>query len=601
MSHARRRSLLSLLPSLALATGLALLPGCGGGGAGGGDGTGDGSGDGSGDGGGTGGGGTGGGGGTAAAFRLLATNDLGMHCMDREFSIFSILPPFNVIRAQVTGPSTGGAPRVLSDADVVVTYEGVPDVSGSINTRSIGKTDFWAHASALFGAALPPGQGLTGLYMPADAPVPGPQRLAYDAARGAFLAAGIPITPTDDAGRTNTYPMLRLRARSVSTGAEVARLDIVVPVAQETDCSTCHRTGASAASRAGVTWSTDADLERQTKLNVLKLHDAVSGTSLMTQQPVLCASCHYSKALDLGGTGPGGSQVGHATFSSAMHSWHGALRAPGGQPVFPPGGSALSTCYQCHPGAITQCARGIMVTGGLACLNCHGDMSAVGGDHPLLAGGSIDGAADGAGRRPWTDLPRCQSCHTGDASSHLSGTGLVPAVDGIRLAQAWRTGDAAASPIRSASSRFAEQANTLYRNSRGHGGLLCQDCHGSTHAEWPVADPASNDNVAASQIQGHTGAVLECTACHAAGSLALTMQGPHGLHNVNDARWVGGGHGGSFENNPASCRACHGANLQGTPLSKTPVDRTFNVEDAGRVTLRAGTQVGCGHCHSTPH
>jgi len=30
---------------------------------------------------------------------VLAANDLGMHCMDREFSIFSILPPFNVINA----------------------------------------------------------------------------------------------------------------------------------------------------------------------------------------------------------------------------------------------------------------------------------------------------------------------------------------------------------------------------------------------------------------------------------------------------------------------------------------------------------------------
>ena len=28
---------------------------------------------------------------------LLAFNDLGMHCIDREFSIFSILPPFNVL------------------------------------------------------------------------------------------------------------------------------------------------------------------------------------------------------------------------------------------------------------------------------------------------------------------------------------------------------------------------------------------------------------------------------------------------------------------------------------------------------------------------
>jgi hypothetical protein len=30
-----------------------------------------------------------------AQYALLAWNDLGMHCMDRDFSIFSILPPYN--------------------------------------------------------------------------------------------------------------------------------------------------------------------------------------------------------------------------------------------------------------------------------------------------------------------------------------------------------------------------------------------------------------------------------------------------------------------------------------------------------------------------
>ena len=591
------RRLRSLVPVVAVALFGAPLSACGGGGAGGGESEDEGD---DGDGGGGGGGGGGSGTPVAAGYRLLATNDLGMHCMDREFSIFSILPPFNVIRAQVTGPGAGGALSVLSSADVDVTYEGVADAKGSINTRSVGKTDFWSHASALFGASLAPGQGLTGLYMPADAPIPGPQRLAYDAARGGFAAFGVPITPTDDAGHTNTYPLIRLRARLKSTGAEVARLDVVVPVAQETDCSTCHRTGSTAASRAGVTWSSDPDLERQTKLNVLLLHDASNGTSLTTQQPVLCASCHYSKALDLGGTGPTGPQAVLPSFSTAMHAWHGSLQTSAGQPVFPAGGSALSTCYQCHPGATTQCARGAMVNGGMECRDCHGDMKAVGGVTPLRTGGSLDGQADGASRRPWTDVPRCQSCHTGDAASRLTGTDLVVAADGIRLTQAWRVGDASASPIKAASSRFAENLGKQYRDSTGHAGLACQDCHGSTHAEWPVAGAASNDNVAAMQIQGHTGAILECAACHAAGSLPLTTAGPHGLHNVNDARWANGGHGRFYESNPSSCRACHGQSLQGTPLSKTPVTRTFNVEDAGNVTLPAGTQVRCNHCHSTP-
>ena len=44
------------------------------------------------------------------------------------------------------------------------------------------------------------------------------------------------------------------------------------------------------------------------KVNILKLHDAKHGTDLINQTPVLCASCHYSAALDLAGTGPAGDQ-----------------------------------------------------------------------------------------------------------------------------------------------------------------------------------------------------------------------------------------------------------------------------------------------------
>ena len=45
-----------------------------------------------------------------ASIVVLAANDLGMHCMDREFSIVSILPPFNVVNAQVIGHDANGRP-----------------------------------------------------------------------------------------------------------------------------------------------------------------------------------------------------------------------------------------------------------------------------------------------------------------------------------------------------------------------------------------------------------------------------------------------------------------------------------------------------------
>jgi len=131
--------------------------------------------------------------------KVFAANDLGMHCMDREFATFSILPPYNVVRSQVVRLGASG-PQRLDDTQVTVRYAAAADGTGSINSRSVGKTDFWDHAAALFGATLLPGQGLKGLFMPADAPVPGPQPFSFDLGMGAWAAEGIPITPLDDGG-----------------------------------------------------------------------------------------------------------------------------------------------------------------------------------------------------------------------------------------------------------------------------------------------------------------------------------------------------------------------------------------------------------------
>jgi hypothetical protein len=525
---------------------------------------------------------------------VLAANDLGMHCMDREFSIFSILPPFNVVDAQVIGHDADGNPVLLDDQSVSVRYDAVADASGSINSYSYGKTDFWLYANRLFGAGLADGEGLTGLFMPGDDPRnQGAQPMDYNATSGWFSAEGIPITPADDGNRTNPYPLMTVSAHDLQSGQQIGSLEVVVPVATETDCRACHRNGGVGSAPRGIT-SPDTDLEVQSKRNILKLHDAVQGTTLQNSTPVLCAECHYSPALDLAGTGPAGDQVGKPTFSKVMHSYHGNL--PNAGQIFP---ADISSCYKCHPGNITQCQRGAMKTGGMDCIDCHGGMTAVGGDFRLRTDGSIDGTNDGNFRRPWKDLPRCQSCHTGDAVDHLSGPNLVFAASGIRLVQAYRTGDPSASPLLAANKRFAEQDNTLYRFSKGHGGVRCENCHGSTHAEWPIADDAANDNVAAKTLQGYSGKIIECTVCHTQGSLALTTSGPHGLHNVNDGRWVDENHGSFYERNKAGCKACHGENLEGKVLSRIPADRSFRVEDR-TVSLTKGYLVACNRCHSRP-
>lgn len=60
-----------------------------------------------------------------------------------------------------------------------------------------------------------------------------------------FAADGIPISPIDDAGDENAYPIMRVAA--VAKGADpgqpenvLASVDVVLPVASEADCQGCH-------------------------------------------------------------------------------------------------------------------------------------------------------------------------------------------------------------------------------------------------------------------------------------------------------------------------------------------------------------------------
>jgi hypothetical protein len=539
-------------------------------------------------------------------YKVLAANDLGMHCVDADFSVFSILPPYNVVNAQVVRRAETGKPTVMNDSTVSIRYEAVRDAAGSINSSSLRsaagpKTNFWTHAEAVYGARLQPGQGLKGLYMPGDTAAVANKSLSWNAADAVFKAEGVPITPTDDAGLPNRYPLMRLVATEKATGKDVAYLDVVLPVSEETTCSDCHDVGGAGSRRSGISWSKASDREIRTRENILLLHDNMNGTSLMASKPVLCAQCHYSPALDLAGTGPQGGQVGKATMSSAMHAYHSNKMQGYTDDWIRLGGTPnpdTQACYTCHPGRNTKCLRGAM-TETVNCQNCHGDMKAVGGMSALIAGGSIDGTNDGKPRRPWMDLPRCQSCHTGDAANHLKLDTSLMASDGLRTIVAFDPSDAAASPRLASNKRFAENSGKLFRFSKGHGGIACEGCHNSTHAIWSNPDEAHNDNVAAKELQGHTGTVAECSTCHAPRSLALTLNGPHGMHNVGDSRWTSD-HERLAETNVQACAACHGTNYRGTVLSRTGAARTWSTEFGTR-SVPKGQIVGCYDCHNGPN
>ncbi|HEB78203.1 MAG TPA: carboxypeptidase regulatory-like domain-containing protein [Methylothermaceae bacterium] len=577
---------------------------------------------------------------------VLPFNDLGMHCADLRSYPFSVLPPFNTVNAHAL--RRGSEPQLLDGTVIELRYSAAsnpndPVGPNSINSTSqnypvgasadaaqIVKSDFWdvvgpkgeSNAELLFG--LPPGlirpdEGLPvhhntdhGRYMPGiDAPYSAndPQAFsAFVAEHGWFTAEGIPMTPVDDQGRFNAYPLLRVQMVDKASGSVLATTDVVTPVSYEVDCRDCHTQGKVGADPN--VWgnifqapaSADrADIEMAAKHNILALHDAKHGTDLLSSKPVLCAGCHRSNALAAVG-GPQGDPT-LPSMSEVAHGFHGRLQLAadgsllrdadgnpvliepnnrsGTKPLIPVGPDVPmeQNCFLCHPGKVTQCFRGAMFTAGRKCSDCHGDLLAVGGLYPLKD--------KGAPRTPWADEPRCGSCHGGIGGEPVRTVAYDP-------------NDPAATPLPPLTSRFAENPGTLYRDSHGHGGLGCESCHGSPHAIWPNRNPNANDNVTAVQLQGHKGTLMECSVCHTPGSFPKgTLDGPHGMHPVNDPVW-NKKHGDFYEHAAGDpCATCHGDDHLGTRLSKTPVDRVLK-DKKGKVlaTLKAGDQVACNLCHS---
>jgi cytochrome c553 len=663
-----------------------------------------------------------------------------MHCADPDDQVFSILPPFNVLHAQVI--QKGNEPLTVptiqkGGSGISVQYfssanPNDPVAPNSINTTShnlakpfVYKSNLWdlnpntgnEYAVDTYGTLYPllcNGASLLLCYQQnalltpdMGLPAPDPNTLPVGSATvlyqqfmpgisnpytanqpqgfgrfdtdfnffknfpqfgqvvtgvNWFAADGVPITWTDDAGRVNAYPLMRVQANNAQ-GQTLAATDIVLPIASEADCQNCHLPAGTKIScdskpaqyadgdgalGAGPSPAVDGvtqwvlpknapgttcinQVQNAAKMNILLLHDSdniqFTGKSLFNSRPIVCATCHYSPALDLTQAGPGlvnqgvnnnqpqaPYQVVSRSLSGAIHGFHATT------------GSFSTTdvnqnCYNCHPGRKTQCLRGVMSNpGGRTCFDCHGQLNQVGND--FTANFPSGGAPDFTRRVPWANVPKCQSCHTGDAVALNRPAGAVVAPDGIRLWQAYLSSDPNATPISSFTSRFAENlsdkksngnyGSILYRLSTGHGGVFCEGCHGSTHAEWPIAKSSANDNLSATQLQGHSGTVIECDTCHT-GTLPVSLGGPHGIHPLGDRNrpgdngysqfWVVS-HANFIKNNNnalQSCAACHGLQGQGTVLSVVAAQRTLRLMQIGTITLPTGTQVNCGLCHANPY
>ncbi|MCB4753753.1 MAG: cytochrome c3 family protein [Sulfurovum sp.] len=528
---------------------------------------------------------------SSSNYVLTAWNDLGMHCMDgNDFSVFSILPPYNNLHAQLKKKNGD-----LVTRGVTITFESTTGTDGKINTSSSTKTNFWNFSNKLFpNSNLTADTGLTGTKTASR----GPQALTFNATHGWWEAEGIPITPYNDDGSKNYYPLVKVVAKD-TRGNILATTKTVLPVSDELDCKRCHASNSTLNdARPTKGWVNNANPEKDFKLNILRLHDqkipnAVSNNIGLLRKkgynyhtrgleatanngtPVLCAACHKSNALPNVGIGfePG---VNIKAFTAAIHAKHALVKDPTNHNMLLGDSQNRNACYACHPGSQTKCLRGAMGdakdgngNNAMQCQSCHGDMHAV-GDRT---------------RKGWLDVPNCQACH------HTNANG-----NPVRETSAVLTNGTLRAVV---NSKFATMPNTptqgvsLYRFSKGHGNLQCEACHGSPHAIYPAHNA---DNLLSKGIQGHAGTIGECTACHA--SVPNTVKGgPHGMHPVGQ-NWVRR-HEDAAERNVAQCKVCHGQNYRGTVLSKTWTARSFSTE-WGQKNFSKGHKISCYDCHNGP-
>ena len=420
-----------------------------------------------------------------AQYVLLAWCTLGEKCISDSDAQFSILPPGSVLVAQLIRRDT--FPEIVTQG---VTLTFTPPV-GFENPS--GHVDFWKYAPSLVGKELPDNVSVKGLGMS------GAMTLKENGQT--FVAEGIPVLPYVDGGGVNPYPVFTIEARDAASGELLAMTRVVAPVSTEIGCKNCH----------GGEWRRNGvmGISAVTASDVLARHDRRHRTTLLAQseagQPVLCQSCHPDPLLNSAG------KPELLNLPASIHGFHANYMT---------GMDGGEACNACHPEAFTRCARGVHATGaGLTCVNCHGTME----DHALalLKGEQSAGKAkagrlmrhlkprlvasvdDIEARKPWTDEPDCLTCHE----------------------------DFTAPQTDSAFNQWVRGPQGLYRTRGDDAGIMCEACHGSTHAEYPAVNAFHPDLDAIQPLQyqgapGPIGSGGNCAVCH-------TVDMDHEFHHPN--------------------------------------------------------------------
>lgn len=286
---------------------------------------------------------------------LLAENSSGLRCIQKDYSVFMLLPPGNTIKVQVFQRGKNKA-RLVTQG-ITVHYEVL------CNTESASKNNFWEYAQK-YGYKVHPNEGITGNKLKGECV------LSKDGKY--YVAANIPVIPYNDgSSELNAYQLARVWATNDSSGLMIAQQpNVVLPVSDEMLCSSCHG-------------------NKNTNVTILKAHDEHSHTRLYGDyiKGILykCSDCHQDNAV-------GAKGIPEAMpLSQAMHGFHADKMNLS---------KINPNCYNCHPGPTTQCYRGRMHAADISCADpkCHGDMAAI-------------AKSQKEGRQAWRQEVDCAQCH----------------------------------------------------------------------------------------------------------------------------------------------------------------------------------------------
>lgn len=406
---------------------------------------------------------------------LLAWCTLGEKCISDSDAHLSFLPPGSTLAAQLVRRDP--RPEIVTQG-VKISF--IPPAGFENPSKHV---EFWKYAPSLVGKELPENVSAKGLGLSGE--------MTLNEKNLTFVADGIPVLPYTDDGGVDPYPVFTIEARDASSGELLATTRVVAPVSTEIGCRNCH----------GGAWRKDETMgiSALTASDVLARHDRRHKTGLLAQaeagKPVLCQSCHPDPLLNAAG------RPELLNLPAAIHGFHANYMNDM---------EDAQACHACHPtgpDSYTRCARGVHAEAGLTCVNCHGTME----DHALslLKAEKEAGKAKAdrlmrhvkprlvatvdeiAPRQPWKDEPDCLTCHVGFEAPQ---------------------GD-------SAFNQWVRGPEGLYRTRSDDAGLMCEACHGPTHAEYPAVNPFHPDLDAIQPLQyqgapGPIGSGGNCAVCH---------------------------------------------------------------------------------------